>query len=212
MSDKPDIIYGAGHLTERQWKNFAFDEISRFSLDAQRLSISSTSLGSYTIGRKVAKPSQLHQILTANDIEQLHDVFKSREGKLSPEDLRRALEGYKVYFTDEDFERLFLKINTDRDWMCSWDEFVTYLILGFEDDEGDQDKEELDPPIKELPKIKRTRLRHQLVRVNYYPTVLDDRSMNMAQGSYVVAATDGTVNYYTLDWELQRVGSSKSRE
>lgn len=212
----PDVIFGEGHLPEREWNaiedfDFAFDLYHRRST-ADRRSLSTTS--SYSQGCTISKeppgPPKLHRLLTLNDIEELSDFFSSKEGKLKPIELKKALETYKIYFTEEDFQTLFLKINTDRDQLASWDEFVTYLILGFEDDEGDKDKEELDVPIKEYPVIKRTRHRHPIARIDYFPTVLSDRSVSVSQGSYVVAAIDGTVNYFTLDWDLQRFGESKS--
>lgn len=210
-----DVIFGSGHLSESQWKTQKphLQTTGHQKSNDQSQPDASNSFNSEKLSIKLrsAEPPRLHT-LSSNSIEELHDVFKSYEGKLKPDDLRQALENHKLYYTDEQFERLFLKINTDRDWQCSWDEFISFLILEFEEDEGDMDKEELDPPIKERPKTKRTRLRHQAVKINYCPTVLGDRSVNMSQGSYVVAATDGTVNYYTLDWELQRSGMSGSRE
>lgn len=38
-----------------------------------------------------------------------------------------------------------------------------------------------------------------------------DRSVNYMQGSYVTISKDGTVNYWSLDLEMQRTGKSKNR-
>lgn len=209
----PDVIFKEEHVPEEEWNNCGSDIFWYISTQNQQrplLSIAGTSSEEFLISKRPTPP-KLHRLLSVNDIEELNDYFKSQEGKLTPAELRKALEKYRIYYTNEDFDVVFLKINTDRDWLCSWDEFITYLIFGLEDDEGDQDKEELDPPIKERPITRRTRLRHQIVKITYCPTVQTDRSVKMSQGSYVVAATDGTVNYYTLDWELQRTGQSASR-
>lgn len=157
---------------------------------------------------------KLHKILTKDDIDRIHRIFKNPSGeqKFSQTQLRNLLEQFKIYYTDTEFENLFLKINTNRDDFVEWDEFISYMMLGFEDDQGDKHKESLDPPIKERPIFKKTKHRHQIVRIAFCPTVLSDGSVNFAQGGYVVTACDGTVNYYNLDWELLRSGKSNSRK
>lgn len=182
--------------------------------DVGTRSLGSTTRTSFygTVG-SYAKTPQLHKKLTKENIERLHQHFKGHViQKLERSELRDIFEMFSIYYTDDEFENLFLKINTDRDDMVDWDELVSYMLLGFEDDFGDKAKESLDPPIKEKPITRRTRQRYQIVRIDFCPTVFPDQGVNMKQGAFVSIAMDGTVNFYNVDWELQRVGKSQSRK
>lgn len=174
---------------------------------------STTRMSYYGTGTSDAKTPQLHKKLTKENIERLHQHFKGHEmEKLDRRELRDTFEKFSIYYTDDEFENLFLKVNTDRDDMVDWDELVSYMLLGFEDDFGDKAKESLDPPIKEKPVTRRTRQRYQIVRIDFFPVVLADQGVNMKQGAFVTVGIDGTVNFYNLDWELQRIGKSPSRK
>lgn len=177
-------------------------------------SLGSTTRTSYTGTRKNdQKTPQLHKSLTTENIEQLHHHFKQLEiGKMDRRDLRDTLEKFNIYYADDEFENLFLKTNTNRDDMVDWDEIVSYMLLGFEDDFGDNAKESLDSPIKEKPVIRRTRQRYQIIKIDFFPAVLSGQILDMNQGVFVTIAIDGTVNFYDLDWELKRVGKSPSRK
>lgn len=189
------------------------DELSKFP-DVSNKSLGSTTRTSY-LGTSTSnkKTSQLNKRLTKENINRLHEHFKGCEmGKMNRGELRDTLEKFSIYYNDDEFENLFLKINTDRDDKINWNEIVSYMLLGFEDDFGDKAKELLDPPIKEKPVMRPTRQRYQVVRTDFFPTVLQGQSIDMKQGVFVTIAIDGTVNFYDLDWELQRVGKSPSRK
>lgn len=42
-------------------------------------------------------------------------------------------------------------------------------------------------------------------------SVLQDRSVNLQSGSYITTSKDGTVVYWTPDFEAQRAEKSKNR-
>lgn len=201
-------------IYKNKYKNVGYTKSVYSHTEAANNSGSLTSRDTFQLKKeqRYSETPKLHKILTKDDIDRLHCIFKSSvEEKFSQTQLRNLLEQFNVYYIDNEFENLFLKINTNRDDFVEWDEFISYMMLGFEDDQGDKHKESLDPPIKERPIFKKSKHRHQIIRIELCQTVLSDRSVNFSQGGYVVTACDGTINYYSLDWELLRSGKSPSR-
>lgn len=60
----------------------------------------------------VISSAQLHEILSPDDIEELCEIFQqARENKFDPHELRELLGKYNIFFEDDQFEILFLKVN-----------------------------------------------------------------------------------------------------
>lgn len=57
----------------------------------------------------------------------------------------------------------------------TWDEFISYLILGYEQEEVSLIFKTLDPPIPISPLIFKTYHRHAVNRITFFPTVRPDR-------------------------------------
>lgn len=56
---------------------------------------------------------RLHDILDSTDIEELHEAFnQANQNKFDPKQLRDLLMKYKIYFTDKQFNSIFLKVGT----------------------------------------------------------------------------------------------------
>lgn len=54
---------------------------------------------------------RLHEILSPDDIEELCEIFQqAKDKKFNPHELRELLGKYNIYFDDEQFEILFLKV------------------------------------------------------------------------------------------------------
>ncbi|XP_063708765.1 WD repeat-containing protein on Y chromosome [Culicoides brevitarsis] len=208
-----DVVYGS-KFSPRYSKS-----PSKSSKKSSKVAVNRSTTGSTTrmsffgTEKSDAKTPQLHKRLTKENIEKLFLHFRENDEtnkKMDRCELRDTFEKFNIYYTDDEFENLFLKINTDRDNLVDWNEVVSYMLIGFEDDFGDKANESLDPPIKEKPVVRRTQQRHHIVRIDFLPTVLPGQSVNMKQGIFVSIALDGAVNFYDLDWELQRVGKSPS--
>lgn len=55
---------------------------------------------------------RLHEILSPDDIEELCEIFQqAKDNKFNPHELRELLGKYNIYFDDDQFEILFLKVN-----------------------------------------------------------------------------------------------------
>lgn len=63
-------------------------------------------------------------------------------------------------------------MNINRDNAISWDEFISYLILGFQKDDPYSQKETLIKPIEGAPITRASMHRHPIIRILFCPTVL----------------------------------------
>lgn len=158
------------------------------------------------------KSQQLHKILSSNEIENLHEIFcNAPNQKCDPIELRKILDQqFGIYYSDAEYENLFLKLNTNRDNQCDWDEFVSLMILGFQEDDPYNQKETLNMPVTGTPLVRKSMHHHSIVRITFCPTVLPDRSVDYTKGSFITTAKDGSVNFWSMDFDLQKSGTSKS--
>lgn len=123
--------------------------------------------------------------------------------------LRKALlELCKIQYEDDEFEILFLKINQGRNGMVSWDEFISYLLLCFQQKEIVAEYSSLELPISEKPRVLKSNHRHPVARIAYYPTVKQDGSTSWKDGSIVTVSKDGFINYWSLDLQVERTVQS----
>lgn len=118
------------------------------------------------------RSERLHEWLKSQEIENLHKKFLNK-GKLTYSELREELENLNIIFTDIEYNRLFLKINQNRDFKCDWNEFISYLIFGFQDDDPSTQKESLILPISEAPIIKKSEHRSPVCGISLLKNVSD---------------------------------------
>lgn len=121
---------------------------------------------------KFERPERLHEWLKSEEIELLHESFVEK-GKLSYAELRDELELLNVTFSDMEYNRLFLKINQNRDFKCDWNEFISYLIFGFQEDDPSSQKEALIMPISTPPMIRKSEHRSAVCALSLLKTVSD---------------------------------------
>ncbi|XP_075152554.1 WD repeat-containing protein on Y chromosome-like [Haematobia irritans] len=105
--------------------------------------------------KDLERPERLHEWLQPHEIEMLHQRFVEKK-KLNYDQLREELADLDIHFNDLEYNRLFLKINQNRDFKCDWNEFVSYLIFGFQEDDPAGQKESLVLPISSPPIVKKS--------------------------------------------------------
>ena len=116
-------------------------------------------------------PQLLHRYLSQNDVDHLHRIFSKRK-QLLPDELRAELYDLTgVEFSDDEFQTLFMKINANKDEYCQWDELVSYLILGFQNDDPLAVQESLDLPISQDMSMKLGRQTYPVTKIQYAPLV-----------------------------------------
>lgn len=117
-------------------------------------------------------PQLLHRYLSQKQIDHLHEIFSKRK-QLLPDELQTELFDLTgVKFSDEEFQTLFMKINANKDEYCQWDELVSYLILGFQNDDPLAVQESLDLPISQDMSMKLGRQTYPVTKIQYAPLVL----------------------------------------
>jgi hypothetical protein len=70
--------------------------------------------------------------------------------------------------------------------------------------------ESLNLPIESEPVIHKAIHRHAIVKIEFCPSVTEDGNANYMLGSYLTTSEDGTVNFWSKNWTLQRSGHAKN--
>ncbi|XP_058119109.1 WD repeat-containing protein on Y chromosome [Anopheles ziemanni] len=151
---------------------------------------------------------EIHRFVTREQIELLHSHFQTHNDRLTLSELRDVLSHIGLRYTDDQFRGLCLQINTDHDAYCQWDEFLNYLILGFQDDDPLAVKQSLDPPIADELGLKLSRQVYTIVKVDFCPMVYYDGSISWTQGHWITTSREGVIHFWTNDWKPSMAGRS----
>lgn len=155
---------------------------------------------------------RLHRILTIPDIQQMHAAWLKKGKQYEPELLRELLERHGVGTTDAQMHRLFLCMNTDRDMLCSWDEFVTHLLHGFRDDATYDHDKPLSLPIEKSPTFTKSEHRYPIVKIRFCPSIKPDRSVDNSTGTYMTCSKEGTLIFWNQNWHFLFSRKSTNRK
>ncbi|XP_050294962.1 WD repeat-containing protein on Y chromosome-like [Anthonomus grandis grandis] len=149
---------------------------------------------------------ELHKLLDETELAQLNDLFNKEDGRrMNKTQLKEVLAKVaRIDFPPERFEVEFLKMNASCNGMVTWDEFISYLILGFELQEVSTEYKTLAAPIPLGPSLVKSNHRHTINRITFYPTVKPDRTWSWHDGSIMTCSHDGVINYWTLDMTPER--------
>ncbi|KAK0177738.1 hypothetical protein PV328_001756 [Microctonus aethiopoides] len=110
----------------------------------------------------------------------------------------------------DDFDELYQKMNLMRDDGIKWNELLSYFLLGLRVKGTTVPASQLfDLPIIGLPKIINSRHRSFICRIIFSSeisnnTTASDQSSNFDRGHYLTASRDGMINYWSIDFTLQR--------
>ncbi|KAL4715396.1 hypothetical protein ACJJTC_015167 [Scirpophaga incertulas] len=176
------------------------------------MTLSSKSEASTAPPRLRWRNAALHERCSMPDMLRLKDAFQNAyRNKMLPNEFRQLLSNLlNVDYDDDEFNILFMKINTNRDGAIDWDELVSHLLLGYFANDPDNQLVSLQPPITGLPTIIRSHHRHPISKICFCPNVEKDRSVDLMQGTYITASRDGMMNWWSLDMTLQRTAMSSS--
>ncbi|XP_067624274.1 WD repeat-containing protein on Y chromosome [Eurosta solidaginis] len=175
----------------------------------------------------IERPERLHEWLKAEDIEYIRHKFISHPmQKLNIKELREVFDQLNIKFTDIEYNRLFLKINQNRDFLCDWNEFISYLIFGFQEDDPSTQKEALILPISTAPLVKKSEHRSAICAVSLLRSHVEDvddededvgKEMNVALedspeacGMWITASREGQIRFWSNTLEPLRTGTSES--
>ncbi|EDW04031.1 GH17260 [Drosophila grimshawi] len=171
---------------------------------------------------------RLHDRITKAQLQKLYDLFKSSPDQMvGYSELRHMLEDVDITFTDYTYTRLFLKINQNSDFMIDWNEFVSYLIFGFQEEDPSSQKEALTMPISAPPVVRKTEHRSAvccitLLKVKSDQTPMEEipeLSANYSfggedspenSGMWVTASREGQLRFWSAHMEPLRSAVSES--
>ncbi|EDW64164.2 WD repeat-containing protein on Y chromosome [Drosophila virilis] len=170
---------------------------------------------------------RLHDRISKAQLQKLYELFKSAPGQVvGCGDLRRMLEDVDITFNDFAYTRLFLKINQNHDFMVDWNEFVSYLIFGFQEEDPSSQKEALIMPISMAPVVRKTEHRSAvccitLLKVKSDQTPMEEitESANYSfggedspenSGMWVTASHEGQLRFWSAHMEPLRSAVSES--
>ncbi|KAH8378190.1 hypothetical protein KR093_009950, partial [Drosophila rubida] len=172
---------------------------------------------------------RLHDLISKAQLEKLHGFFNASPNQVvGIGDLRRLLEEVDITFSDYTYTRLFLKINQNRDFMIDWNEFVSYLIFGFQEEDPSNQKEALIMPISTMPSVRKTEHRSAvcclaLLKVKSDQTPLEEitETTNYSfggedspenSGMWVTASHEGQLRFWSAHMEPLRSAVSESSD
>ncbi|XP_053961506.1 WD repeat-containing protein on Y chromosome isoform X1 [Anastrepha ludens] len=174
----------------------------------------------------IERPERLHEWLKAEDVEYIRHKFISHPlQKLNLRELRDVLDNLNIRFTDIEYNRLFLKINQNRDFLCDWNEFISYLIFGFQEDDPGTQKEALILPISTAPVVKKSEHRSPICSISLLRAQADEvdeddeggRQLNVALedspeacGMWITASREGQIRFWSNTLEPLRTSTSES--
>ncbi|KAH9642095.1 hypothetical protein HF086_007215 [Spodoptera exigua] len=116
----------------------------------------------------------LHERCSMLDMTHLKSAFDSANRlKMRAGEFRELLKTrLSVEYDDDEYNLLFLKINTSRTGEIDWDELVSHLLLGYNfANDAEKQRQALQPPIIGLPVIMRSEHRHPISRICFCPDV-----------------------------------------
>ncbi|XP_037949995.1 WD repeat-containing protein on Y chromosome [Teleopsis dalmanni] len=166
----------------------------------------------------IETPERIHSWIKLEQFEILHKKFAQSLGVV---ELSEALSEIGINFSKREFSRLFLKINQNRDFLCDWNEFVSYLIYGFQEDDPSTQKESLILPISQAPMVRKSEHRSQICSIALLkavpddifdkstPTTLSEDSPEVS-GIWLTASREGQIRFWSpsLDTIRSRVSES----
>ncbi|SPP81442.1 WD repeat-containing protein on Y chromosome [Drosophila guanche] len=170
---------------------------------------------------------RLHNLISKDQLDKLHQAFSERpDSQVGFGDLRSLLLDHDITFNDAVYKRLFLKINQNRDFRVDWNEFVSYLIFGFQEEDPSSQKESLILPISVAPSVRKTEHRSTVCCVALLKAKSDQvpieevtETVNFsfggedspeASGMWVTASHEGMLRFWTSHMEPIRTATSES--
>ncbi|KAB0795580.1 hypothetical protein PPYR_12419 [Photinus pyralis] len=167
---------------------------------------------SQTSAYKGSQAPSLHEQLSEDHIKQLYSAFHASH-QVSMEQLATLLKDIaSIEYSENEFDLLFRRINTTRNGLVTWDEFISHLILGFQEKEISAEFQSLDSPISKEPRVIRSNHRHPINRITFFPTIKNGTDYDFLDGNYLTCSKDGVINYWSLDLKLDRTVQSSSPE
>ena len=155
-----------------------------------------------TIFEQVPK---LYDFLSVRDIDNIQKYFKNQKSSgLSYEKFRSLMESFDIFYFDDDFHNVCLKIDLDRDNAINWSEFIAYFILELQNDDNMKERLSIIPPIPKPANVFNSTHRSNIARILFMSDVKPSDA-NVYGGCYVTIGSYGDLYFWTSQWKLQMI-------
>lgn len=170
---------------------------------------------------------RLHDRITKQQLQKIYEQFQmAPNNTIGASDLRHILEDLDITFSDFTYTRLFLKINQNYDFLVDWNEFVSYIIFGFQEEDPSNQKEALIHPISVAPTVRKSEHRtsiccialmkfksdqmplDEITETTNYSFGGEDSPEN--SGMWITASHEGQLRFWTAHMEPLRSAVSES--
>lgn len=153
---------------------------------------------------------KLEDQLTNDKLQNLQQIFKEADedegGGLDIEEFRGAMRqtmGPNV--SDQELDRIFMKVDTNCDGTVDWDEYLTYMLL--ECREKDQMQEQASQPFPRYLTSVDSEHRDSIIALKFLPWVVPrqdedwthSEKLEQSKGKYISVGRDGVVSVWTMD-------------
>ncbi|KAF5291198.1 hypothetical protein FQA39_LY14440 [Lamprigera yunnana] len=152
----------------------------------------------------------LYELLEEEHLVKVCNAFRAAsDRRMDKEELATSLfKIANITYPESEFQLIFFRMNTKRNGFVTWDEFISYLIIEFNQKEIPTEYQSLDAPISKSPRILRSHHRHPVSRITFSPTIKNDGTYSYCEGNYLTVSKDGCINYWTVDLKLDRTEQS----
>ncbi|XP_038078621.1 WD repeat-containing protein on Y chromosome-like isoform X2 [Patiria miniata] len=160
--------------------------------------------------------ARLEDEMNNDHLQKLQEIFEEADedggGGLDIDEFRQAMrkimgEGMMEEVDDKELAIVFMKVDANCDGTVDWDEYLSYMLMEY------QERDHMSNLFKEIPFPKPLREIHSnhrdmLTKVGFYQN-LNLRHGNLHEegehgGRYISVSKEGVINFWSMDMHLQR--------
>ncbi|XP_039248319.2 WD repeat-containing protein on Y chromosome-like [Styela clava] len=155
-------------------------------------------------------PARLDDDMKYDDLRNLETIFNDSSGEtgLDMEQFRVAMKktmGYHI--NDTELDMIFMKVDTNCDGTVDWDEYLSYMLLEY------QEKENMvmfnsDLPFPQPMRSKSSNHLESICRIELLQsyTIRNNGKVELEDSSsrYITLSKEGVLNLWNLEWNLQK--------
>lgn len=149
---------------------------------------------------------KLYDFLSVRDIDNIRKLFeKQKSSGLSYERFRSLMDSYSIFYSDDVFHNVCLKIDLDRDNVINWSEFIAYFILELQNDDNMKERLSIIPPISKHATLLPTTQRSNISRILFMSDKTSVADTAVSDERYVTIGSHGDLNFWSANWKLEMI-------
>lgn len=151
---------------------------------------------------------KLYDFLSVRNIDNIQRHFKEQKSSgLSYQKFRSLMDSFNIFYSDDAFHNVCLKIDLDRDNAINWSEFIAYFILELQNDDNMKERLSIIPPIPKPANVLMTTQRSKIARILLMSDKKSDAD-NSVYGCYVTIGSYGDLYFWSTNWKLEMISNA----